>query len=80
MVEMEEKEKTHLPPMKQEEIVPYILLEQLILAHKVAAERGKTISTIMLTHFILKLSKKLKRRSNDITVRYCYRRLDRWNK
>ena len=74
MVEMEEKEKTHLPPMKQEEIVPYILLEQLILAHKVAAERGKTISTIMLTHFILKFSKKLKKiRSKGITVKYCYR-------
>lgn len=79
-MEMEEKEKVQSPPMKQEEIVPYILLERLLLAHKVAAEQGKTISTIMLTHFILKLSKKLKRRSNDITVRYCYRRLDRWNK
>lgn len=73
---MEGKEKVQSPliPMKQEEIVPYILLEQLLLAHKVAAEQGKTISTIMLTHFILKFSKKLKKiRSKGITVKYCYR-------
>ena len=71
---VEEKEKVQSFPIKQEEIVPYILLEQLILAHKVTAERGKTISTIMLTHFILKFSKKLKKmRSKSITVRYCYR-------
>lgn len=73
VMEMEEKEKVQSPPMKQEEIVPYILLEQLILAHKIAAERGKTISTITLTHFILKFSKKLKKmRSKSITVKYCY--------
>jgi len=42
-MEMEEKEKVQSPPMKQEEIVPYILLERLLLAHKVAAEQGKTI-------------------------------------
>ena len=73
-MEMEEKEKVQSPPMKQEEIVPYILLERLLLAHKVAAEQGKTISTIMLTHFILKFSKKLKKiRSKGITVKYCYR-------
>ncbi len=71
---VEEKEKVQSFPIKQEEIVPYILLEQLILAHKVTAERGKTISTIMLTHFVLKLSKKLKKiRSKSITVKYCYR-------
>ena len=71
---VEGKEKVQSPPMKQEEIVPYILLERLLLAHKVAAEQGKTISTIMLTHFILKFSKKLEKiRSKNITVRYCYR-------
>ena len=71
---VEEKEKVQSFPIKQEEIVPYILLEQLILAHKVTAERGKSISTIMLTHFVLKLSKKLKKiRSKSITVKYCYR-------
>lgn len=71
---VEEKEKVQSFPIKQEEIVPYILLEQLILAHKVTAEQGKTISTIMLTHFILKFSKKLKEiRSKSIAVKYCYR-------
>lgn len=72
---METKEKAQSFPMKQEEIVPYILLEQLILAHKVVSEKGKTISVIILARFILKLSKKLKKiRSNGITVKYCYRR------
>ncbi len=72
MVEKKEKAQSFL--IKQEEIVPYILLEQLILAHKVAAERGKTVSIIMLTHFILKFSKKVKKmRSKSITVKYCYR-------
>ena len=71
---VEGKEKVQSFPIKQEEIVPYILLEQLILAHKVAAEQGKTISAIILTHFILKFSKKLKKiGSKSITVKYCYR-------
>ncbi len=71
---VEEKEKVQSPSMKQEEIVPYILLEQLLLAHKVAAEQGQAAATILLTRFILKFSKKLKKmRSKSITVRYCYR-------
>lgn len=71
---MEKKEKVQSPPMKQEEVVPYILLEQLLLAHKVAAEQGRAAATILLTRFILKFSKKLKKmRSKSITVRYCYR-------
>lgn len=74
MVEMEEKEKVQPPPMKQEEIVPYILLEHLILAHKVAAKQGRAVATILLTRFILKFSKKLKEiRSKSIAVKYCYR-------
>lgn len=73
-MEMEEKEKVQPPPMKQEEIVPYILLEQLLLAHKVAAEQGRAVATILLTRFILKFSKKLKEiRSKSIAVKYCYR-------
>ena len=69
---VEEKEKVQSPSMKQEEIVPYILLEQLLLAHK--AEQGQAAATILLTRFILKFSKKLKKmRSKSITVRYCYR-------
>lgn len=71
---METKEKVQSSPIKQEEIVPYILLEQLILAHKVAAEQGKAISTIMLTRFILKFSQKLKNMgSKNIAVKYDYR-------
>ena len=73
-MKVEEKEKVQSPSMKQEEIVPYILLEQLLLAHKVAAEQGQAAATILLTRFILKFSKKLKKmRSKSITVRYCYR-------
>ena len=73
---MEGKEKVQSPLtlMKQEEIVPYILLEQLLLAHKVAAEQGRAVATILLTRFILKFSKKIKKiRSKSIAVRYCYR-------
>ena len=68
------KRKGTITVMKQEEIVPYILLEQLLLAHKVVAEQGQAAATILLTRFILKFSKKLKKmRSKSITVRYCYR-------
>ena len=74
MVEGKEKVQSPLIPMKQEEIVPYILLEQLLLAHKVAAEQGRAVATILLTRFILKFSKKLKEiRSKSIAVKYCYR-------
>lgn len=72
---METKEKAQSFPMKQEEIVPYILLEQLTLAHKVVSEKGKAVSAMILAYFTLKFSKKLKKiRSNGITVKYCYRR------
>ena len=73
-MKVEEKEKVQSPSMKQEEIVPYILLEQLLLAHKVVAEQGQAAATILLTRFILKFSKKLKEiRSKSIAVKYCYR-------
>ena len=73
---MEGKEKVQSPLilMKQEEIVPYILLEHLILAHKVAAKQGRAVATILLTRFILKFSKKLKEiRSKSIAVKLGYR-------
>lgn len=71
---METKEKAQSFPMKQEEIVPYILLEQLTLAHKAAAEKGKAVSAMILAYFTLKFSKKLKKvKSKNITVGYCYR-------
>lgn len=71
---VEEKEKVQSPSMKQEEIVPYILLEQLLLAHKVVAEQGQAAATILLTRFILKFSKKLKKmRSKNIIVKYSVR-------
>lgn len=71
---METKEKAQSFPMKQEEIVPYILLEQLTLAHKAAAEKGKAVSAMMLAYFTLKFSQKLKKvKSKNITVGYCYR-------
>ena len=76
-MKVEEKEKVQSPSMKQEEIVPYILLEQLLFLHirvGFVAEQGQAAATILLTRFILKFSKKLKKmRSKSITVRYCYR-------